>query len=168
MFRFELRPLADVPPWGGERPKLHWFGLTSGWYWVELPDGEFLRYHDDAVRRWALERPYPSYYVVRFWEDLLVLRWALEEPVPEDLLSFVDGSFGAREFPEDDDWMGDDRVDAAFDLKSDYLVDFGYLTDSPILRAWRHTVDGRDVVVFSQEIRPAEERTLTGRLDGMS
>ncbi|MCA2217987.1 DUF5984 family protein, partial [Jidongwangia harbinensis] len=33
-FEFELRPNAEVPPWGGDKLTLHWFGLTSGWYWI--------------------------------------------------------------------------------------------------------------------------------------
>ncbi|MEU7798962.1 DUF5984 family protein [Micromonospora arborensis] len=52
MFRieFELRPTAEVPPWGGDRPSLHWFGLTSGWYWFSVQGCEFLRYRDEVVR----------------------------------------------------------------------------------------------------------------------
>ena len=130
-FEFELRPLAEVPPWGGDRPRLHWFGLTSGWYWISGPDGEFLRYRDEAVRRWDLERPYPGYYVARFWEDLILLRWALQEPVPDDLVPFVDGSFPRREFPDVDDFGY--GVDEAFELQSDHVLNFGYLTDAPHL-----------------------------------
>lgn len=31
-FRFELYPLDEISPWGSDQPKLHWFGLTEGWY----------------------------------------------------------------------------------------------------------------------------------------
>src|SRR5690349_19788172 len=133
MFRieFELRPLTEVPPWGDDRPTLHWFGLTSGWYWITAEGGEFLRYSDAAVRRWDLDRPYPDYYVARLWEDLIVLRWALNEPVPDDVIPFVDGTFLPREFPDDYDF--NDDVETAFDVQSDYVLDTGYLTDSPRL-----------------------------------
>jgi hypothetical protein len=69
-FHFELRPLAEVPPWGGDRPSLHWFGLSSGWYWISAQDREFLRYSDKAVDIWNLERPHADYYVARLWEDV--------------------------------------------------------------------------------------------------
>jgi hypothetical protein len=60
-FSFELRPVAEVPPWGSHRPNLHWFGLTSGLYWIDSAAGQLLRYTDEAVRRWELERPHPRY-----------------------------------------------------------------------------------------------------------
>lgn len=161
-FEFELRPLAAVPPWGGDHPRLHWFGLTSGWYWISAQGYEFLRYSHEAVRTWDLERPYPDYYVARLWEDLIVLRWALQEPVPEDLISFVDGTFLPREFPVNDDDFGDD-VDAAFSFQSDYALDLGYLTDAPQLTCWRHAVDGSDVVTLSQQIPPRKAGTFDGR-----
>ncbi|KUL41399.1 DUF5984 family protein [Actinoplanes awajinensis] len=154
MFRIEfvLRPVLDVPAWGGDEPRLHWFGLTSAWYWMSAPGCEFLRYTDDAVRHWDLERPHPDYYVARLWEDLNGLRWALREPVPEDLIPLVDGTFVSREFPDDD--FGDD-VDAVFDVQGDYCLDLGYLTDSPEVSCWRHVVDGADLVTFRQQVAPA-------------
>lgn len=159
-FEFELRPLAEVPLWGSDRPTLHWFGLTSGWYWISGPDGEFLRYRDGAVREWDLQRPYPGYYVARFWEDLILLRWVLQEPVPEDLVSFVDGTFLSREFPDRDDFGY--GVEEAFDVQSDHAMYLGYLTDSPHLTCWRHAVAGEDVVTLSQQIAPTEHRAFAG------
>ncbi|XVU21087.1 DUF5984 family protein [Actinoplanes sp. CA-054009] len=44
-FRFELYPLDEVSPWGGEQPRLHWFGLTEGWYWIEIGGHELLHEH---------------------------------------------------------------------------------------------------------------------------
>ncbi|MEV4631446.1 DUF5984 family protein [Micromonospora sp. NPDC049523] len=158
-FQFELHPLAGVPPWGGDQPTLHWFGLTSGWYWVEADRHQLLRYHEQAVRRWNLSRPYPDYYVVRLWEDLLLLRWALTEPVPADVVPFVDGSFSKREFPDDDTSTD---VDAAFELQSDYQLDVGYLTDSPAIACWRHTHAGQDLVTISQRLLPADQVTFDG------
>ncbi|GAB4050850.1 DUF5984 family protein [Catellatospora paridis] len=158
-FQFELRPVAEVPPWGSHVANLHWFGLTSGWYWIEVGGHQLLRYRDEAVARWELERPYPDYYVVRLWEDMLILRAALHEPVPDDLIAFVDGTSPRRDYPEDD-WSED--VDKALDLQSDFDVYCGYLTDAPVLRAWRHVTDGQDVVSVCQRILPAEEGTFDG------
>jgi hypothetical protein len=42
-FRFELRPLDEVEPWGDDPPSLSWFGLTDGWYWIEAGGHELLR-----------------------------------------------------------------------------------------------------------------------------
>lgn len=93
-FRFELRPLAQAHPWGGDRRTLHWFGLTDGWYWIELNGHELLRYSDQTVRRWQADGyqdvPYVDYYVVRLWEDLLELLPAVLEPVPADLVPFIE------------------------------------------------------------------------------
>ncbi|MEV4481501.1 DUF5984 family protein [Micromonospora coxensis] len=164
-FAFELRPVLQVPPWGSDRPNLHWFGLTDGWYWINAQDCELLRYRDNAVRRWELERPYPGYYVARLWEDVLALRWALQEPVPQDLVAFVDGTFPRRDFPDDDQFGA--GVDAAFGFQGDHHLDLGYLTGSPILRCWRQSVEGRDVVTLSQQISPEKQGTFAGpeRLD---
>ncbi|RKR91536.1 hypothetical protein BDK92_5935 [Micromonospora pisi] len=158
-FHFGLDPLADVPPWGGDQPTLHWFGLTSGWYWIEADRHQLLRYSEQAVRRWDLARPYPHYYVVRLWEDLLVLRWALTEPVPADVVPFVDGTFGMREFPEYDTGV---EVDAAFGLQSDYHLDMGYLTDAPHIECWRQTDAGPDLVTISQRVPPGDQGTFVG------
>jgi hypothetical protein len=29
---------------GGETPRLHWFGLTDGWYWIEVGELRLLQY----------------------------------------------------------------------------------------------------------------------------
>jgi len=68
-FRFRLRPITEVSPWGPDR-RLHWFGLTDGWYWIEIDGLELLRYTPQTVQRWigdgpAASTPYVDYYVVR-------------------------------------------------------------------------------------------------------
>jgi hypothetical protein len=93
-FRFELRPVDKITPWGGQDRMLHWFGLTDGWYWIELDGHELLRYSDTTLRRWRGEgydaaRPYVDYQVVRLWEDVIQLAPAVLEPVPADLARFV-------------------------------------------------------------------------------
>lgn len=84
-FRFELRPLAEVAPWGGDQPSLSWYSLTDGRYWIELGDVELLRY----VPEEGEVRPYVDYYVVRLWEDLLQLFPAAIEDVPMDLVDVL-------------------------------------------------------------------------------
>jgi uncharacterized protein DUF5984 len=58
-FCFELDAVEDIGPWGeGEDRKLHWFGLTSGRYWISTPLGEALRYTDEQVKLWDLPSPH--------------------------------------------------------------------------------------------------------------
>jgi hypothetical protein len=157
-FRFGLRPLAEVRPWGSHVANLHWFGLTDGWYWIEAGGHQLLRYRDEAVARWDLERPYPDYYVVRLWEDLLTLRWALHEPVPDDLIDLVADTHPPREWP--DEWS--DAVDTAIDLEGDHSLYLSYLTNAPVLTFWRHITDGQDLVSVGQRIRSAGECYFEG------
>ncbi|MFF1821019.1 DUF5984 family protein [Kribbella sp. NPDC058245] len=124
-FRFGFHPLGEVGLWGGDKPTLHWFGLTDGWYWIELGDVRLLRFAADY------DIPYVDYYVVRLWEDLLALLPAAVEEVPADLLGFLesDGS----------DWkdVESEAADAAIDCWSDRSLNFSYLRESPSLRCWR-------------------------------
>jgi hypothetical protein len=86
-----------------ERPSIHWFGLTDGWYWLQMNENdEFFRYSTDLLTHWQ-ERypaeptsapwqksyptafpplPYADYYVVRLWEDILELLPLILEPLP--------------------------------------------------------------------------------------
>lgn len=107
--QFRLRPVDDIAPWGPvsttdvratdwlDRPHLHWFALTDGWYWIEAGEAELFRYsqaevnaavQEDPNAPWApqlLEMPYVDYYVVRLWEDLLEILPDVLEPVPSRL-----------------------------------------------------------------------------------
>ncbi|MFC9690312.1 DUF5984 family protein [Kribbella sp. NPDC056951] len=124
-FGFELRPVGEVAPWGGDTPSLHWFGLTEGWYWVEVGGVRLLRFAADY------EIPYVDYYVVRFWEDLLAVLPAAVERVPADLVGFVES--------DDSGWNDteSEAADAAMEWWASRSVYFGYLRESPSLRCWR-------------------------------
>ena len=155
-FRFGLTPLARVLPWGGrepgQEPRLHWFGLTDGWYWIELGDGrELLRYSPRTAARFRQEpgavvsHPYVDYYVARFWEDLALLTPAVTQPVPADLLPFM--------VTERDGWLTeDDWSEAAWAAAiwhDEHRLDLGYLTPMPRVRAWRTEAAGRDLVTLT-------------------
>lgn len=64
-----------MSPWGGDQPRLHWFGLTEGWCWIRVGEHELLRcsrlYHPDC---------YVDYYLARLWEDVIVLNPDVLEP----------------------------------------------------------------------------------------
>jgi hypothetical protein len=136
-FRFELRPLADVGPWGGsEGPAtLHWFGLTEGWYWIEVDGLQLLRYDRGTLDRLGVAgepavRPYADYFVARFWEDLLLVHRAALEPVPDDLESFL------RWHPEEWPVVDDSDAGAAEEWLWAHDLDQGHLINAPALRLW--------------------------------
>ena len=94
-FCFRLAPLNVVRPWGGDKPSLHWFGLTDGLFWIEAGDAELFRYSDALVERETRRDPpypvsvYEDYQVVRYWEDLLDLLPAIRSPLPADFAALV-------------------------------------------------------------------------------
>ena len=141
-FRFELRPLDEVTPWG-DPPTLHWFGLTDGWYWIEGGGHELLRRtrSDDYV----------DYPVVRLWEDINALTPAVLEPVPADLLEFVASDPGSwacdwLEFVGGPDEAPDHPVVAAALWHGEHFLDLGHLRNAPRLRFWRAVRDDHDEV----------------------
>jgi hypothetical protein len=96
LFNFRLRPVDRITPWTREgQPVLHWFGLTDGWYWMEVGTDELFRYTDDILRRWDIaphhkeNLPYVGYQVVRLWEDLLEMLPSILEPIPDCVLEHV-------------------------------------------------------------------------------
>jgi hypothetical protein len=126
-FRFELYPLDEVSSWGGDQPTLHWFGLTEGWYWLEIGGHQLLR-------RTRLDHPYPYVdYLARLWEDVDV-QWAC------DPLAFVtacdeDGS------ADIDPNAPDHPVVTAAKWYGEHSLDLGYLRNAPSLRFWRTVRD---------------------------
>jgi len=89
MFNFKLDPVDQITPWG-EPPdlKLHWFGLTSGTYFIQADQAQLLRYSDECCARLAAGRPEPSrtpyvdYFVVRLYEDIFDILPHVLEPIP--------------------------------------------------------------------------------------
>jgi hypothetical protein len=156
-FRFELRPIGDIEPWGaGERPELHWFGLTDGWYWIELAGHELLRYSPATLRRWRSDgdevaRPYVGYYVARLWEDLIGMLPGSLEPVPGDLVELVSG--------DRSDWRAGvaPHTDAAALWYGEHCLDLGYLRRPPHIRWWRTVADGADVMTVAWRSPPDAE-----------
>ncbi|BEL05534.1 hypothetical protein Q0Z83_037250 [Actinoplanes sichuanensis] len=151
-FRFELRPLDEIPPWD-DPPSLHWFALTDGWYRIEADGHELLR-------RARVDDPHPyiDYQVVRLWEDVSIVTPTVLEPVPEDLIPFVesDPDTWACNFLEyvpvrgegDDPNAPDHPIVAAALWHGDHNLDLCYLSNPPRLRFWRAIHGGRDEVTL--------------------
>lgn len=150
-FRFVLRPIGEIEPWGPES-RLHWFGLTDGWYWIELDGHELLRYSDRTLRETnGGGLPYVDYYVVRLWEDILELLPAALEPVPDDLVDLI--SSDQRVWWRDED-EAEDVIEAAI-WYGNHKLDMGYLRNPPHLRWWREA--GRpDQMTMAWWHRPRE------------
>lgn len=135
-FRFGLTPLERVEPWGAGR-RLHWFGLTDGWYGIDVGGHELLRYSERTVRELRGDgpsHPYVDYYVVRLWEDVLALVSGAMEPVPADLAGIA-----AEVSPE---WTHIESVetpaaDAALAWHGAGYLYTGYLRVAPTVRFWR-------------------------------
>ncbi|WBB91325.1 DUF5984 family protein [Verrucosispora sp. WMMC514] len=156
-FRFELYPLDGVSPWGSDQPRLHWFGLTEGWYWLEAGRQELLR-----RTRQVHPHPYIDYYLARLWEDVIVLTPEVLEPIPDDLQPFI-ASDAAQwtcdplEFvAEPDEERTDDGnadvpdhpVVTAAIWHGEHNLDFGYLRNPPKIRFWRTMRDDRDEITM--------------------
>ncbi|MGG7102389.1 DUF5984 family protein [Rhodococcus sp. 24CO] len=141
-FQFELVPVDEVEPWGENR-NLHWFGLTEGWYCLEVGGVELLRYTEQTTARRfpAHGRPVPpwaNYYVVRLWEDMLQALPHILEPVPSDLVDFVTAGWSI-DFDDIDnaEFLDDELIEAAIAAYGDRSVDTGYLRFGPELQWWR-------------------------------
>ncbi|MGH2508551.1 MAG: DUF5984 family protein [Ktedonobacteraceae bacterium] len=170
LFHFQLRPLSDVAPWGyPDRLCLHWFGLTDGWYWLEMgQNNEFFRYTTDILMHWQRNHPeippYADYYVVRLWEDILEILPDILEPLPPKLVQMLDGEEQISRWQErmkkytkmfesdDEDEEETEEDKQAWEIYMQATMwwncrrlNTGYLTASPHLWFWN---DGRDVHIF--------------------
>ncbi|MFE2938850.1 DUF5984 family protein [Streptomyces sp. NPDC059255] len=163
--RFGLTPLEQVGPWGRERPVLHWFGLTDGWYCVDLGGHEVLRYSERSVRQLRNEEeggpqhPYVDYYVVRLWEDMIALVSGAMEPVPPDLLDV------AAELSPEWTWRDTPEAEAALNWHSAGFLYTDYLRVAPHIRCWRTVTEPGDkvtgdTVTVAWEHRPDPEGVI--------
>jgi hypothetical protein len=185
-FQFRLTPVEDIVPWGGEQEPatLSWYGLTDGWFWIEIGGQELFRYSLQALRYRERQEPghrpaplpYENYQVARYWEDLLALLPAVLDPLPADLAARVADapSWTARQQAALQ-WQEAQADDAAWDTYytalgwwGDRTWDAGHLAFPPRLALWRveETVhvrwDNRQVTVEGTPVwtAPMGEATL--------
>ncbi|QIS24415.1 hypothetical protein F6W96_24190 [Nocardia terpenica] len=167
---FELVPLDEVVPWGEHR-RLHWYGLTQGWYGLEVGGIELLRYTEQA--RALLDEngtapPWVDYYVVRLWEDMLEAMPVVLEPVPSGLAEFF--AVGSESWvvdTDDADVLKNSAIDLACEGRRLRCVDTGYLRFGPVFRWWR-TLDPVDRVSVAWQFTadPDGEIAFTAPLSG--
>ncbi|BDI34445.1 hypothetical protein CCAX7_64960 [Capsulimonas corticalis] len=100
LFNFRLKPTDKIAPWStpsrNNSLSLHWFGLTDGWFWIDIGGQQPFRYSQEILNHWAQEPqatisplPFDDYQVTRYWEDLLELVPSILDPLPSDLATRV-------------------------------------------------------------------------------
>ncbi|MEU9415101.1 DUF5984 family protein [Streptomyces sp. NPDC048272] len=158
-FRFGLTPLEEVEPWGAERA-LHWFGLTAGWYCVDIDGHELLRYSERTVRELGDDReggrphPYVDHYVVRLWEDVIALVSGAMEPVPHDLVEVASDLSPAWT------WLDTPEAEAALAWHGEGYLYTGHLRVAPDIRVWRAVDGDEDTVTVGWEQRADPEGVI--------
>lgn len=97
LFEFILKPLKDIHPWGSpDDPKLHWFGLTDGWYSMPVGSQRLFEYTPAILDHWrpnwpdvGRPVPWPDYQVVRLYEDIFDIAPAVMRPLPDELWEVI-------------------------------------------------------------------------------
>jgi len=154
LLNFRLRPVEKITPWRSEE-KLHlsWFGLTDGWYWINVGNDELFRYTDEILSLWEgpenqiPENNYVDYQVVRFWEDLQEMLPEILEPIPKNILQRIEPGNQGLMWRDDvaDYLLPDDRdiSDSAYDnfetitsWLAQRRLDVGYLQNGPRIWFW--------------------------------
>jgi hypothetical protein len=156
---FRLRPLREIAPWhnaDGSNPHLDWFGLTDGWYWIEVGEVELFRYSQAVLDKWAWEAggepwfaqkgglPYLDYQVAQLWGDLLGFLPDVLAPVPPRLaLAVASGAWMQWEREAEAAVMEALPKREASNLLYDAMrwlgkreVDSAYLVSGPAIRCW--------------------------------
>jgi hypothetical protein len=164
-FRFALRPLTEVKPWGESEPYLNWFGLTEGKYWIELDEKDTSLCfsavvggsQEECARK---ELSYVDYYVARYWEDLGRLTQTVMQPVPDLLAEFVASD------PEDWAPIDSDEAWEASVWHGAHMLDLSYLREPPHISAWRRVADDLDEVTFTWRHPTYGQPRLIAKPDG--
>jgi len=145
-FNFELESIDDIAPWGkGDDRKLHWFGLTSGRYWISTPLGEALRYTDEQMREWGGGSPYVDYQIARIFEDLQCVLPSALEPVPAEIAALISDGGWMESIEQqlnslDESDEGKKLYETFWDATDWYgqrSIDTAYLVDGPNFYFWR-------------------------------
>jgi hypothetical protein len=134
--QFALRPLSEVEPWGSlaRGVRLHWFGLSDGWYDVAVGERRLFGVLGGDPRG-------VDYPVVRLWEDLIEVAPFALEALPDDIAArAARGDAWAAWCQEA--WDAGDELDELTEVALDWWagrrLDSGHLRGAPRLDLWRH------------------------------
>ncbi|MDP2271974.1 MAG: DUF5984 family protein [Archangium sp.] len=145
MFRFALRDIAAITPWGPETaPSLSWFSLSDGWYWLQLGGQQVLR----VAAASDANPPYLDYQVARLWEDLLDLLPRVLAPLPSDVAAELRDEEGWLKHLEGELLQDDQNVMSFWWWRQ---LDLPHLSAPPRIWFWR---DGDDLRVLWRPARP--------------
>ncbi|MEO7719658.1 MAG: DUF5984 family protein [Capsulimonas sp.] len=150
-FNFRLQKPDEIRPWGDNPPNLHWFGLTDGWFWIDIGGQQLFRYSQQILDHWAQEPqayvsllPFDDYQVTRYWEDLLEMVPSILDPLPSDLAARVSDIEAWRQWRERlDVWREASEDDASMDIGDAAIRwwisrtwDNGHLSRPPKIWLW--------------------------------
>jgi len=186
LFNFHLRPVEVIEPWEAEgRAYLHWFGLTDGWYWIDVGGDQLFsrtesaRCHFESTKESGIPEQFVNYYVCRLWEDLLDQLPYFLEPVPEYVLERIKPGISAVRwrdqvgdylFPETDgDWPTENfvRFDQVVNWLDQRRLPCGNLQHGPNIWFWNdgQTVflhwDNREICIDRMQVWTASIGTLS-------
>jgi Family of unknown function (DUF5984) len=139
---FNMDEVQKVTPWGkaGEY-KLHWYGLTSGRFWIETQHGNPLEYTSAIQSSWSLLPSTPDYFVARLFEDSLSLTPLILEQVPVEIaerVANIQWRVKAEQWRDSiENELRWDRWYSATRWWHDRTLDLGYLQNAPELAFWR-------------------------------
>ena len=142
----------------GHNPNLylHWFGLTEGFYRLQVGSSYLFNASDEYVdyRARNFSDAYcgssVDYYVVRLWEDLLEMLPDVLEPIPTELHPFLETDYAVWSswYDKTVDWM-DSKTELSLDedqmfelwsvataWRTNRHLHTGYLTHAPKIWLW--------------------------------
>ncbi|MEM8559098.1 MAG: DUF5984 family protein [Bacteroidota bacterium] len=148
---FALKPLEEVMPWGTPPDQvLHWYGLTYGYYRIDLGNVKLFDYTPEVMTHWAVAYPGADsdsrvdYQVARLWEDVIEALAPALRPLPDRLVAIMADPNGWQE--QCMGWWGaqPDTEEAwdVFDLATAWVgqryLDSGYLNPDSDVWMWSH------------------------------
>lgn len=83
---FKLKDLDKIKPFGDDTDRsLHWFGLTDGFFWINVGTQTIYEYNTEAKTFFDGCGRYNEYYIARFLEDFTRTFRYVGESIPEKL-----------------------------------------------------------------------------------
>lgn len=98
LFEFKLTPLLKISGWRDENAELclHWFGLTDGYYFINVGEEQLFRYSKDIIEHWSKSNPdlknsgvFFNYQVSSIYEDLLSILPNILQAVPSEIFDYI-------------------------------------------------------------------------------
>jgi len=124
LIEYSLESVEDIAPWTDAQRKnvLSWYGISSGFYWINVGDQTLFQYSDEYIQLHMAEEckrdpkwQYFDYYVSRLYEDLLTLLPNSLQVIPDNLLGLVGDINSSMDwqrlvYEAYDDGGGDDEI----------------------------------------------------------